>query len=215
MPRRRRRFSDLERQFRDSGGTAEAGSRLAGYIDFKKGINRIEVTKKLTAAERKRYGFGILPFGLSAPEVTPKRYAAPITAYSNGQRATLGLTDAKLGYADIDAGTEQSENFYPALLRVFVRAGDTKTNPISAITKKKYSRTPGATYSFPFGRTISSVKDAKTGTSESQLDDVDAEDVRKSLTADLKALPADKKITSISYEPEVFKVGKPDLASPA
>ncbi|MCC5620714.1 hypothetical protein [Nostoc sp. CHAB 5715] len=211
MPRRRRRFSDLERQFRESGGTAAPGSRLAGYIDFKKGINKIEVTKKLTTAERKRYGFAIIPFGTTPEDSTPTRYAAPITAYSNAGRASLNLTDAKVGYEPITGGTEQSENFYPAVLRVFKKTSDTKTTPISGVTKKEYTRTAGVTYSIPFGRTVTAVKDAKTDATESVLDKVDAEDVRKSLSVFLKTQPG---VASISYEPEVFKVGKPDLASP-
>ena len=211
MPRRRQRFSDLERQFRESGGVAAPGSRLAGYIAFKKGENQIEISKKLTAAERKRYGFAVIPFGVSPSGTTPKRYAAPITVYSNTQRTALGLTNAKLGYADIDAGTEQAENFYPALLRVFVKSSDVKTSAKSAVTQKKYSRTPGATYSFPFGRTTSGVEDAQTGTADATLAEVDEEDVRKSLSAFVRTKT---NVASVSYEPEVFKVGKQDLASP-
>lgn len=215
MPRRRQRFADLERQFRESGGTAAPGSRLAGYIDFKKGVNRIEVKQKLTAAQRRRYGFAILPFGVTPEDTTPTRYAAAITAYSNAGRTALTLSDAKLGYATIDSATEQSENFYPALLRVFVKSSDTKANPTSGVTQKKYSRTPGSSFSFPFGRTITSVTDSKTGVTESTIDKVDAEDVRKSLSTFLKSNATTNNVTSVSFEPEVFKVGKPDLASPA
>ncbi|WP_375470981.1 hypothetical protein [uncultured Nostoc sp.] len=212
MPRRRQRFADLERQFRESGGTAAPGSRLAGYIDFKKGINTIEVTKKLTSAQRKRYGFAILPFGVTPEDSTPTRYAAAITAYSNTGRIALNVTNSKAGYETIDGSTEQSENFYPALLRVFVKSSDTKTNPISGITKKKYSRTPGSSFSFPFGRTLTTVTDSKTGATESTIDKVDAEDVRKSLSNFVKTQP---NVTSVSYEPEVFRIGKQDLVSPS
>lgn len=211
MPRRRPRFSDLERQFRESGGTAAPGSRLAGYIDFKKGVNTIEVTKKLTSAQRKRYGFAILPFGVSPEDTTPTRYAAAITSYSNAGRLALEVTNPKVGYETIDGATEQSENFYPALLRVFVKTSDTKTNPISGVTKKKYSRTPGSTFSFPFGRTITSVVDSATNATESVIDKVDAEDVRNSLAVFVRTKP---NVASVSYEPEVFKIGKQDLASP-
>lgn len=212
MPRRRQRFADLEKQFKASGGTAEPGSRLAGYINFKKGINTITVEKVLTGAQRKRYGYAILPFGVSPADTTPQRYAAGITAYSNAVRLTpLLLSDAKLGYETIDAGTEQSENFYPALLRVFVKTDGAKTNPTSGVTQKKYKRTPGSTYSFPFGRTTTGVKDADTGATETVLDKVDEEDVRKSLATGVRAVPL---VASVSYEPEVFKVGRPDLSSP-
>lgn len=209
MPRRRPRFAALEKQFRENGGVAQPGSRLAGYIDFKKGINKIEVTKILTSAQRKRYGFGILPFGLSPAATTPKRYAAPITQYSYDKIASVGFSAAKLGYEDIDSATEQSENFYPALLRVFIKDG-ANTTPISGVTKKEYTRTNGATYSFPFGRTITA-DDAVTGVATAALGDADAEDVKKTLATIARARPG---VTSVSYEPEVFKVGKQDLASP-
>lgn len=203
MPRRRQRFSSLERQFRESGGVAAPGSKLAGYIDFKSGKTKIDVNVKLTAEQRKRFGFGVLPFNTPVAG-TPIRVAAPITAYSNTGRTDLGLSDAELGYADIDADTLQSENFYPALLRVFVpTAGAAKTTPISAITKKEYTRTPGKSYSIPFGRA--------GGTPAT-----DTEEVRKAaLMTEAKNGNGSIKASSVSYEPEVFKVGKPDLVSPA
>jgi len=211
MPRRRPRFSALERQFRESGGVAAPGSRLAGYIDFKKGINKIKVEKTLTAAQRKRFGYAIIPFGKTPDSTTPKRYAAAITGYSQTARAGLNLTDGRLGYERIDAGTVQDDNFYPALIRVFVKSADTKTPKVSDITKESYKRLPGSSYSFPFGRTITGTDDSTTGTSESTIDTVDAEDVRKSLSTFIRG---QQNVTSVSYEPEVFKVGKQDLVSP-
>ncbi|MBW4568042.1 MAG: hypothetical protein KME31_08465 [Tolypothrix carrinoi HA7290-LM1] len=215
MPRRRQRFSDLERQFRESGGVAAPGSRLAGYIDFKKGTNKIEVNKKLTAAERKRYGFAILPFGVTPEATTPKRYAAAITAYSNASRSTLDLDNNKLGYENIDAGTEQAGNFYPALLRVFVKSGTIDESKKSGVTQKNYRRIGGTTYSYPFGRTTTGVSDAETGTAETAVTNVDEEDVRKALTTYLKGLGAEKKVGSVSYDPEVFRSKSQPLASPA
>lgn len=202
MPRRRQRFSDLEKQFRESGGVAAPGSKLAGYIEFKAGRSKIDVNVRLTAAQRKRFGFGVIPFNLPVA-ATPVRVAAPITAYSNDGRTDLGLTDADLGYANIDANTAQLENFYPALLRCFVpTAGATPLTPISAITKKEYRRIPGRSYSIPFGRA--------GGTPAT-----DTEETRKAaLITEAKAGAGTNKATGVSYEPEVFKVGKPDLASP-
>jgi hypothetical protein len=211
MPRRRQRFSDLERQFRESGGVAAPGSRLAGYIAFKKGESKIKVDKKLTSEQRERFGYAVLPFGLAPGAGTPKRYAASITAYSNTGRKGLNVSDNRAGYENISATTIQSENYYPALLRVFVKSSDTKTTPTSAVTKKEYSRTPGSTYSFPFGRTLTSVVDLVTGTAKTVIEDVDVEDVRKSLADFVKV---QTNVKSISYEPEVFKVGKQDLVSP-
>jgi hypothetical protein len=206
MPRRRQRFSDLERQFRESGGVAAPGSRLAGYIAFKKGESKIKVAKQITSD-----GYAVIPFGLSVASNTPLRYAAGVTFFSDKGRKALNVSDNRVGYENISATTIQSENYYPALLRVFVKSSNTKTTPISAVTKKEYSRTPGSNYSFPFGRTITSVKDATSGVDESDLQNVDAEDVRKSLVSFVKV---QGNVTSISYEPEVFKVGKQDLISP-
>lgn len=215
MPRRRSRFSDLERQFRESGGVAAPGSRLAGYIDYKKGINQVQITQRLTAEQRKRFGFAVLPFNISPPDTVTAadRYAAPITAYSNAIRGNIGLSNNQCGYENIVAATQQSENFYPALLRVFIPNGNTAT-PVSAITKKEYTRKLGQSASIPFGRTITSVTDAKKGTAETSLADADEEDVRQSLAAAARAGTGNAKASSVSYDPEVFRVGKPDLASP-
>lgn len=123
---------------------------------------------------------------------------------------SVGLAKNTLGYEDIDAATQQSENFYPALLRVFVSEAAI-TNPISGITGKKYSRRVGNTYSFPFGRTLTGKTDQETGTTETSLNEVDEEDAKKSLIAVVRAKPI---VKSVSYEPEVFRIGKPDLTSP-
>ncbi|PIG94587.1 hypothetical protein [Gloeocapsopsis sp. IPPAS B-1203] len=217
MPRRRQRFAALERQFRESGGQAAAGSRLAGYIDFKTGKTSIKVSRVLTAEQRKRFGYAILPFGLSV-SATPspsERYAAAITAYSNSGRRDLGLSDNECGYDNIGEETTQDDNFYPALIRCFIPSGTTVETPTSAITRKEYRRRPGRSISFPFGRTVTSVVDAKTGEAESTLNNVDQLDVRKGLAQKAKNGNGTNKALSVSFEPEAFKVGKPDLASPA
>jgi hypothetical protein len=216
MPRRRQRFAALERQFRESGGQAAAGSRLAGYIDFKTGKTRIKVNKVLTAEQRKRFGYAVLPFGLTV-SATPdpfERYAAAITAYSNAGRRDLGLSDNECGFENISEATTQDDNFYPALIRCFIPTGNTVTTPISAITKKEYRRRAGRSVSIPFGRTITNVVDAKTGTSESTLNNVDQLDVRKGLAKKAMTGTGTNKALSVSFEPEVFKVGKPNLVSP-
>lgn len=215
MPRRRNRFSRLDAQFRDSGGTAAAGSRLAGYIAWKKGERKVTINQKLTSAERKRYAVAILPFALTPPgtPTAADRYQAPITQYSNGQKSNLGLTSNRLGHGALDTATVKDPNFYPALLRVFVATSTTPTTPISGITGKEYTRIPGRNYSFPFGRTITSVEDKKTGLAETALDQVDELDVRDSLITELKANATTNGVRSISYEPEVFRVGRSVLQS--
>lgn len=205
MPRRGRRFTQLERALKLAHGNPEPGSPLAHYKDFKDGKVKIDVKVKLTAAQRQRFGFGILPFNVAPadPVLPTDRYAAPITAYSNAGRTDLGLINNQLGYATIDADTRQNDNFYPALLRVFVpTSGAEPTTPISAITKEEYTRRPGKSYSIPFGRTTANAK-------------VDTEEGRRAaLAADAKKGSGTNQASSVSYEPEVFKIGKPDLVSP-
>lgn len=204
MPRRRQRFSDLERQFRESGGTAAPGSRLAGYIAFKRGESQIKITKKLTAEQRKRFGFAVLPFNkpVSATPTPADRLAAPITAYSNTGRIALGLTDTDCGYANVSETTQQSPNFYPALLRVFVPSSTVPLTPLSAVTKKEYNRIPGSSYGIPFGRLS-----AQAAT--------DTEEVRRAALANAaRGAGGSLKASSVSYEPEVFKSGRANLVSP-
>lgn len=212
MPRRRQRFSDLERQFRDSGGVAEANSRLAGYIDFKKGVNKIEVKNKVSATDRKRYAFAILPFGLAVPAVplAGDRFQAPITAYSNAGRTALSLSNAQCGYDTKDAATNPGDNFYPAIIRpVIVNASPTSGDltPISGVTKKPYKRSfVGKSFGIPFGRTI-------TGVDGSTLQTVTEEQVKFALATAAKSVVA-ANVRSISYLPEEFKSPKAELISP-
>ncbi|NJO64205.1 MAG: hypothetical protein HC836_40350 [Richelia sp. RM2_1_2] len=213
MPRRRQRFSNLERQFRDAGGVADDGSRLAGYIKFKKGETRIKIDNNLTAAQRKRFAFAILPFNIevAATEAERIRYAAPITQYSHSARITAplsaALSNAKLGYEDVDETTMQAGNFFPALLRIFVKdnANGALTTKLSAVTGKGYKTYEGKSYSIPFGRTIA-------GLANANIVSVSEETVRKNLTSELKEIA---QVGSVSYDPEVFRSGSTILASPA
>lgn len=216
--RRRNRFSRLEQQFRESGGQAAPGSKLAGYIDFKKGINKVEVrdARKLTSAQRTRYGYAVLPFGLSVigTITDADRYAAAVTQYSLSFRTEIGLSLGELGLEEIVAATQQADEFYPALVKPFINFG-TEITPVSGITKKEYSRKDGRSITLPFGRTATSVTDAKTGTTDSSIDDVDYNDMRSSLLVKLKNKSVTSgKITSVSFEPEVWKSGRATLASP-
>lgn len=217
MPRRRPRFSDLDKQFRESGGVAAPGSRLAGYIAFKKGETKINITKVPTAAERKRFGYGVYPFGLSVGTITADdRYAAPITVLSNAGRTSLGFTDAQLGYQDIDASTKQEDSFYPALMRVFVPTDAAAAPAVrtSAITVKQYKARAGRSYTIPFGRTLAGSADAKTGVADTVIDDVDLEDVKKVLALKANTGNGTAKATSVSFDAEVFRNKRKALASP-
>jgi hypothetical protein len=199
----RKRFGFLEKALKAAGGSPAPGSRLGNYKDFKNDLRKIEVTKKLSAAERKRYAIALLPFN-NTPPATPAdedRYRATITGYSNTGRTALTLTNAQLGYADI-AGGNQTVEFYPALLKVFVPSNaetPTKTEPTSGITGKKYTRTEGASYSIPFGR--------------SEAAPTESEQARRLfLTIEAKTGNGTTiKATSVSYEPEEFGNAEADV----
>lgn len=198
MPRRRSRFSDLEKQFRQAGGVAAPGSPLAKYIDFKSGKTKIARRKdtKLTAGQRKRYGISLLPFNLDVPDPVTQgsRYIASITGWSQAGRVALGLSDAELGYAKQTVGgvTAQTEDaYYPALLRPSVSTGKTADPTVSSITGNKYSYVEANAYSIPFGRT------AAGGAADSE------QERRDILTG--KAKTAATPPRSVGYEPEVFR----------
>lgn len=151
MPRRKRRFSFLERALKAAGGTATAG-RLKNYADFKAGINKANVGTIPTAA-RKRVGYGILPFGLDSP-ATPTAanfYKIAISEFSNNWRVGK-LSNADLGYDTTNyANATSDDGFYPAVAKMFVPTSETAVSVISGITKDPYKRLPGSTYSIPFG----------------------------------------------------------------
>lgn len=198
MPRRRSRFSDLEKQFRQAGGVAAPGSTLAKFIDFKSGKTKIErrKTTKLTAAQRKRYGVSLLPFNLDVPATPTQgdRYISSITGWSNVGRTTLGLSDAELGYAKQTVGgvTAQTEDaYYPALLKPSVSTGADPNEVTSSITGNKYSYVACNAYSIPFGRTTAG------GAADSE------EERRDLLTGAAKGATTPPR--SIGYEPEVFR----------
>ncbi|MGB3651226.1 MAG: hypothetical protein WBA41_08445 [Rivularia sp. (in: cyanobacteria)] len=212
MPRKTQRFRRLDALYRELKGAVPAGNtKLAGYEAFLKGEKKIKVEKKLTAAQRKRYAFAIYPFNLSlatTPEATD-RYAAPITAYSNTGRTANGvnLSDNELGYFNVDSLTKQTGDFYPALLRIFVKtsATATSTKATSSITGESYDKFAGNSYSIPFGRSITS---ADTGATPQTVGE---EERRKTLIADLRAVAT---VGSISYEPELFRSSTGILFSP-
>lgn len=212
MPRRRPRFNDLERQARDAGYVAEAGTRLAGFIDFKKGKNKIEVKNIVSGADRKRFAYAILPFGITMP-ATPgirDRWKAPITVHSNRGRRGLNLSDAECGYVDVAAGVNKGSHFYPAIIRPVVinpTPVETGKTPISGVTKKPYKRPyVGKSYGIPFGRTI-------TGIPDTTIQTVGEDTVRDTLTEKVKGLTS-ANVKTVSYLPEEFKSPEEDLVSP-
>lgn len=209
MARHRKRFKRLDEQYRlFKGVIPDDQPELKNYIEWRKGNRKIKVNKELSGEQRKRYGFAILPFNKELGEAAElyDYFAAPITAYSNEARKTkLSLSDADLGYKNIDGATFQDNNFFPALLRVFVKddANSVSVDKTSDITGGSYKRHPGSTYTIPFGRSLEGDKDANVKSSGE-------DNVKNALLAKIKNLPI---VGSVSYEPEVFRAGR-ILASP-
>lgn len=224
MPRRRQRFKKLFEEYESAGGVGADGSRVGEFAKFLKGQNKIEVKEKLTAAQRVRRGFAILPFGISPPSAPGDgdRYIAPITVYSNTGRIALGLSNNQCGYENITNATQDIPNFYPAVIKCFVEgataAGDSTAGPVkstSGILKEGYSRKTGRTYAIPFGRTLTGVDDAVTGAAETALEDVDEQDVRIALVDAAQGTGNNSvRATSVTFLPEEFKTGRKRLSSP-
>lgn len=207
MPRRRQRFSQLERELRASGYAPPAGSRAAAYLDFKKGVNKIDVKNAATSAERARKGVALLPFGMLPPDAVTAahRYVASITALSNTGRLGFGLSNNDLGYEALAAGNKNPGNFYPPLLKVFNRTSMNTTSPTSGILKKEYNRYPGRNYSIPFGRS------ATVGGGGFTIKTIGEEDAKSALIDQI--VTAERPLVLVSYEPELFTSPKKDLAS--
>lgn len=199
MPRRKRpRFSFLDRALKAAGGSPAAGSRLGNYKDFKEGRRTIEVTNRLTPAERKKYAIALIPFNKIAP-ATPTaadRYRTTITQYSDtGRRSLTTLTNVELGFSDPDTLNESDGGYYPAILRLFVPSSATDpvvSNPISQITGERYSRTEGKSFTIPFGRKAADVNQT--------------EEVRRKALAEAAKTGngSNIKATGVSYEAEYF-----------
>lgn len=200
MSRRRSRFSDLEKQFRAAGGVAGADSAVAKYIEFKSGKTKIARRTKvtLTAAERTRYGISLIPFNVkfdAGDDATGKRYQAAVTKFSADGAANTGLAPKILGWDKTTAAGAVAINdaaYYPALLRPIVPTGTTAT-PKSSITGREYKYKEARSYGIPFGRTDAA---AATDTEEER---------RQALTAVARAATGAAKVSSVGYDPEVFR----------
>lgn len=201
MPRNRSRFADLERQFRESGGVAAPGSRLAAYIEYKSGKTKATRRKPaLTAAQRKRFGVSLVPFNKEqgAAVDQTERYVSSITSYSLNGAKSLGLnTGTDLGYENQVVGGKSAitgGGYYPAILRPFVpAAGVAPTTPLSGITKKEYKYQSGSSYGIPFGK--------RTANADTDCE----EDRRVALSATVRTGGTGGAATSVGYEPEVWR----------
>lgn len=201
MPRRRSRFSNLEQQYRDAGGVAAPGTRLAGYIDYKTGKTKVARRKatSLTPEQRVRYGVSLLPFNIDVPGTVTNasRYQASITSFSlNGANSLTTGTATLLGWGKIDVAgvvAQTNPSYYPALMRPAVATGKAPETPISSITKKEYNYREMNSFSIPFGRTTANPE----GSSE--------EERRKLIATEMKATGTTARAASVGYDPEVWR----------
>lgn len=212
MPRKRDRFNRLKQSLRDSGATPTPNSRADNYLKWLTGTNKITMTRKPSSAMRERFNVGVIPFGVSPDTGAGAQnfYKTTITMQAHVIKEGIsGLTDNDLGLtADISATQEALGVFYPALVRVFVTAVNaTSDSETSGITKESYKRTKGRSGSIPFGRTITSTEDAKKGTAETAIADVDEQDVKESLKGKLlrKAVGTGMIVRGISFVSEVWR----------
>lgn len=212
MARRRQRFARLMRTLRDNGGEVSGDSRLAKFKRYLQGETKANSYNPLPSSQRKRYSIAVIPFGVTPPggissSTGDGKYLTVITNYSYGGMVTrCNLNDAKVGIHKIVGGEEDDENFYPALFKpTFLRGSDAVLNKTSGITGDSYKYRAARAFSIPFGRTVTSVEDAKTGASETVLDNVDEKDVYNSLANQVRGDSTATGLISISYEPELMK----------
>jgi hypothetical protein len=218
MPRKSRgRYAKLLENLRGAGAVPPAATgdeeevRLYKFHQFLIGKSKIKQTNKIPENGRKLYQVGLLPFSISATTATPAdHYVGYISTYSLAGLKDRGgnLTEAKLGINLIVGGEQEDSNYYPALVRASFPTTSAGVVPakVSAVTGTKYKYDYKRTFSFPFGRTSVSVKDAKTGTADTLIDDADAMDVYRSAVDALKSNSTDTNVpTTVSYDPEVFK----------
>lgn len=223
MARRKTRFSGLRRRLRDVGGvpSGTAAPELQGFYRYVTGQSSITVNNPLSGDAKKLVGVALIPFAITPPSTpTDGLYIVRMSGYSyKGLTDRSGLNLADFGLTDTyDAGADSDPSFYPALLKATYSRGGASTNnsKVSGVTGRTYSYTPKRTFSFPFGRTTSSIQDAKTGQTETSVDAVDELDVAKSLISFVSdgsktGTPSSdptQRAESISYEPELYKPGK-------
>lgn len=218
MPRKTKRFGKLIEKYRENGGGATGDGKMAKFGEWLTGKTKIDVKRRPSALLMKRGLCKIIPFGVT-PEasVTPADYyltaitgqARAIYAGLGGDNTVFGLTICTTN--NDSAGASDDGRFYPALARVTVAAGNaTLQEETSKVTGVKYKRILTRSGSIPFGRNVASeTKDAKKGTAESQIGNVDERDVAESILSTCKKAYTNFTVKTITFVPEQFN---PDTA---
>lgn len=209
--RKRDRFSRLKQSLKDAGGVTTAGTPIDDYLNFLKGVNNITMDRRPSSAAMARFSVGVIPFGLS-PSTTPVRYLATMTNQAELIRAQAVVSENSFGISKTLTGVVPSPLFCPAYCKVFMTLlAEVPTSQSSKIlvSNPAYKRLKGRSGSIPFGRTLTNVIDATTGVAETALSDVEEEDVKRSLAAELKGkVGSTHKVKGVSFVSEIWLTTK-------
>lgn len=225
MPRKTRRFGKLIDAYRKNGGAAAADSDLGKFGNWLTGKNKIDVKRRPSAALMKRQRVKVIPFGITPDGTAPTPPDYFLTAMTGQARAiftAIGEDNSVFGLDIVStvadaAGASTDESYYPALARIFVTpsGADVISTDISAVTGRSYKTVKGRSGSIPFGRgTASEVKDAKKGTAETSIGNVDELDVAKSIASVAKKDLQAFKVKTITFVPEQFRPDKTVALAP-
>ena len=88
MPRKKQRFSRLNKSLKDAKGVVGTDGRLAKYVDFLTGKTRYKVSTTATDAIKAAggrsgsFGVALRPFNIETPAAPDTTYFASFTKYS-------------------------------------------------------------------------------------------------------------------------------------
>ena len=223
MPRRTPRFARLNRLLKATNGTATSGE-VFEYQKYLQGLNNIDVLRRPDGKYLQLLAVGVIPFGNYPNTGTGRALKIGVTAQADAIRALFGtaLADNDLGLERTEANIDENPGtFYPSLVKIAVApSAQTLDTKLSGITKRNYKRMKSRSGSIPFGRSITTITDAQTGTPITTIPNVDEQDVKISLIAKIKGQinPDTKVITgqaqklvSFSFDSEVWKSKRSDF----
>lgn len=178
------------------------------FVGFLEGTNTKEVQRKASGEQRKRHVVAVIPFSeipSAATAVATDYYLCTATKQALGIAKTIDSNLAKFGIeATPAAGNVSSSNFFPALAVVTLINA---TNPIASTTNRsRYSNKPidlkaTRSGSIPFGRNKTA---SVTSDYNSQVQVIAGEARGKTY--------GEGKVSSISFQPEIFKPSGAALA---
>ncbi len=149
---KRQRFNRLKQSVKlNAGGTATAGSPIDLFQQYQNGTRR-RTYSTLPAASRKGKKFDVWLNIFSSPVTAPERYQAALHARPKAEQATLGLSDAELGYGGTGANPVIDNGFSPARIVVLVPPATAPAARVTAFySGRRYLPRGGSTYTLPFG----------------------------------------------------------------